>query len=314
MKHFADRLQERINVLKNPTVMGLDPMIDYVPERIVSFYRDELEDPLLATGLALYEFNRRLIDQVHDLIPAVKPQLAYYEQYGIHGLEALRQTMRYAHDKGMLVILDGKRNDIGTTAAAYANAYLGETSWIDEKNRTAMEADALTVNAYLGYDGIAPFLEKAKAGGKGIYVLVRTSNPSAGDLQDLKLADGRTVYEAMADLVAGWGQELIGENGYSAVGAVVGATWPAQAENLRKQMPHTPILVPGYGAQGATADDTMPNFDSHGQGAIVNASRSLMCAWKKHEMDQDQFDLAARKEAISMRDALNEALAKSGRA
>ena len=313
MRHFADRLQAAIQDKQNPTVMGLDPMLSYVPERIVSFYQKELDDPLLATGLSIYEFNRRLIDSVCDLIPAVKPQLAYYEQYGIHGIEALRQTIAYAHKKDLLVILDGKRNDIGSTADAYARAYLGQTQWIDGSENEAMAADALTVNAYLGADGITPFLKQAKEHGKGLYILVRTSNPSAGDLQDLKLEDGRTVYEAMAGLVSDWGKDLIGESGYAAAGAVVGATWPQQAETLRRLMPHTPILVPGYGAQGATADDTMPNFDEQGNGAIVNASRSLMCAWKKHGMDQDQFDLAARKEAMAMKQALSEALRKSGR-
>ncbi len=313
MQHFADRLQAAIIEKQNPTVMGLDPMLSYVPERIVSFYQKEVDDPLLATGLSIYEFNRRLIDSVHDLIPAVKPQLAYYEQYGIHGMEALRQTITYARKKNLLVILDGKRNDIGSTADAYARAYLGQTRWIDGTEKAAMSADALTINAYLGSDGIVPFLKQAKEHGKGLYILVRTSNPSAGDLQDLKLEDGRTVYEAMASLVSDWGKDMIGDSGYASAGAVVGATWPQQAETLRHLMPHTPILVPGYGAQGATADDTMPNFDQHGNGAIVNASRSLMCAWKKHEMDHEQFEQAARKEAMAMKQALREALQKSGR-
>ena len=313
MSNFADRLSQRIRETGNPTVLGLDPVLDYVPAGIRDYFRKQCDDPALATGLALYEFNRRLIDSVAGLIPAVKPQLAYYEKYGVHGLEALRQTIQHARRNNLLVIADGKRNDIGSTAEAYAEAWLGETALIDGSLTAMDDADALTVNAYLGGDGVQPFIKLCQQRGKGIFILVRTSNPSAGDLQDLVLSDGRTVYEAMAGKVAEWGRELTGGCGYSAVGAVVGATWPLQAAKLRKLMPQAMILVPGYGAQGATAEDAANNFGPDGGGAIVNASRSLMLAWKKLQMDPEAFDQAARLEALRMKADLRQALEKSGR-
>lgn len=305
MNNFADRLTRRITQTGNPTVLGLDPVLDYIPDSIQTSCQKQTDDATLAAGLAIFEFNRRLIDAVADIVPAVKPQVAYYEKYGSHGMEALRQTIQYARKAGMLVIADGKRNDIGSTAEAYAGAWLGENALFD--------ADALTVNAYLGIDGVQPFIKACQDRGKGIFILVRTSNPSAGDLQDLILADGRTVYEAVADKVSSWGASLIGDSGYSSVGAVVGATWPQQAAKLRQQMPHAFILIPGYGAQGATADDAANSFGADGGGAIVNASRSLMLAWKKHKMDHEQFDQAARQEALLMKEDLCQALAQSGR-
>jgi len=313
MNNFADRLSQRIRETGNPTVLGLDPLLDYVPDSIRSHFKKQCDDPELAVGLALYEFNKRLIDSVAGTIPAVKPQIAYYEKYGPHGLAALRQTISYARKAGMLVIADGKRNDIGNTAEAYASAWLGETQLPDGTAAAMNDADALTVNGYLGFDGIKPFVEVCAARGKGIFILVRTSNPSAGDLQDLVLHDGRKVYEAMAEKVAEWGTGLVGASGYSSVGAVVGATWPLQASRLRKLMPHALILVPGYGAQGATAEDAANNFGSDGGGAIVNSSRSLMLAWKKHKLDHEAFDQAARMEALCMKADLRQALEKSGR-
>jgi orotidine-5'-phosphate decarboxylase len=307
MMNFADRLNEAILKTGNPTVMGLDPQLDYIPESLQSAFREACDDPALATGLAICEFNRRLLDAVADVIPAVKLQSAFYEQYGLPGLDALQQTIAFAHSKGLLVIVDAKRNDIGSTAAAYARTFLDEATLIDGTKRAAFAADAVTLNAYLGIDGIRPFLDCCGQG-KGVFILVRTSNPSAGDLQDLELADGRSVCEAMADLVSAWGNDLIGQSGYSSVGAVVGATWPRQAESLRRRMPHAFILVPGYGAQGGTADDAVLSFGQDGRGGIVNASRSLMAAWKTHGMDHDLFDLAARKEALAMRRTLQKAL------
>ncbi|MDW7657729.1 MAG: orotidine-5'-phosphate decarboxylase [Bacillota bacterium] len=307
MMNFADRLHDAILKTENPTVMGLDPQLDFVPEALLSAFREACDDAGLATGLAISEFNRRLLDAVAGVIPAVKLQSAFYEQYGLPGLDALQQTIAYARNKGFLVIVDAKRNDIGSTAAAYARTFLNEAVLIDGTKRAAFAADAVTLNAYLGIDGIQPFLDCCGQG-KGVFILVRTSNPSAGDLQDLELADGHSVCEAMADLVSVWGKNLIGKSGYSSVGAVVGATWPQQAESLRRRMPHTFILVPGYGAQGGTADDAVRGFGQDGRGGIVNASRSLMAAWKKHGMDHDLFDLAARKEALSMRKALQKAL------
>jgi orotidine-5'-phosphate decarboxylase len=313
MNNFADRLTRRIWETGNPTVMGLDPVLDAIPESIRKYFHGQCDDPGLAAGLALYEFNRRLIDAVSEIIPVVKPQVACYEKYGPHGMEALRQTIQYARKAGMLVIADAKRNDIGSTAEAYASAWLGETALLDGSHLAMNDADAMTVNAYLGIDGIQPFLDLCQERGKGIFILVRTSNPSAGELQDLILSDGRPVYEALAAKVTSWGGQLIGESGYSPVGAVVGATWPLQASRLRKLMPHAFILVPGYGAQGATAEDAVHSFGSDGGGAIVNASRSLMLAWKKQQMGHEEFDQAARREALLMKADLRQALEKSGR-
>lgn len=322
MMNFADQLLNRIEQCNNPTVMGLDPKLDYIPAPMLANWKSASMNVETATAEAIFEYNRLLIDSVYDLIPAIKPQFAYYEMYGLEGLKALKKTIDYAHEKNMLVIADAKRNDIGTTATAYANSIIGETKIIDDSIVSMYDCDCVTVNGYLGIDGIKPFLDVAKEKGKGLFILVRTSNPSAGDLQDLKLEDGRLVFEAMAEHVENWGAELIGESGFSSVGAVVGATWPEQAVKVRKIMPHALILVPGYGAQGGSGKDAVASF-VNGKGGIVNASRSLMCAWKKRE-DIDPvaitdevgptgekligFQKATRDEAIRMRDDLNAAL------
>ena len=311
MKNFADRITERITALSNPTVMGLDPLAEYIPEEMLAYWGKQVEDKSMATSMAIYDFNRMLIDATFDIIPAVKPQFAYYEMYGVHGMEALRRTIAYAKEKGMLVIADAKRNDIGSTALAYANAIIGETELWDHTTAAMNDADAVTLNAYLGIDGIKPFIDVAKSRGKGMYILVRTSNPSAGDFQDLTMEDGHTLYEKVAMKVAAWGEDLIGESGYSSVGAVVGATWPQQAAALRQIMPKTLILVPGYGAQGGSADSAAVNFDADGNGAIINASRSLMCAYKKREdLPPMEFQQAARDEALRMQKDLNDAIAR----
>ncbi len=311
MRNFADRLTERIDVLRNPTVMGLDPLIEYVPSSIRSRFEKEITDPLLATAMAIYEFNRQMIDAVCDIIPAVKPQFAYYEKYGVPGIEALRKTIQYAKNKGMLVIADAKRNDIGSTASAYADSIIGETELIDHSRTRMFDADAITVNAYLGIDGIKPFLDVAKTEGKGLFILVRTSNPSAGDFQDLVLADGKPLYEKVAEKVSEWGEGLLGDSGFSSVGAVVGATWPEQAKVLRGKMKKAIILVPGYGAQGGSADSAAQSFDDSGKGAVVNASRSLMCAYQKREdLPQERFAEALVDEAVRMRNDLQKAIEK----
>ena len=309
MKNFADLLCGKIAELNNPTVMGLDPKLEYIPQFIIDEAKENFpDDEEMAACEAIFEFNKALIDAVCDIIPAIKPQIAYYEMYGICGLEAFLETVDYAKSKGMVVITDAKRNDIGTTATAYAKALIGETEFLDS-TKPVVDSDAVTVNGYLGTDGIKPFTDVCKEGGKGIFTLVRTSNPSAGDLQDLELKDGRKVYEAMADMVNEWGKDLVGECGFSSVGAVVGATWPEQAVDVRTRMPKTLILVPGYGAQGAGADAAVASFTADGKGSIVNASRSLMCAWKKREdLEPKDFAQATRDEAIDMRDKLNAAL------
>lgn len=308
MKNFADRLTEAIDKKANPTVMGLDPSLDTIPESLKSAYQETSADPSIASGLAIAAFNARLIDATSDLIPAVKLQSAFYEQYGLPGLGALKETMAYARKKGLLVIIDAKRNDIGRTAEAYAKAYLDETELLGGSRQSAFEADAITLNAYLGWDGIKPFVDRCVSRGKGLFILVRTSNPSAVDLQDMALEDGRTVSEAMADLVSTWGKDHVGECGYSPVGAVVGATWPEQAINLRLRMPGAFILVPGYGAQGGTARDAIQSFGHDGKGGLVNASRSIMMAWKTYNMEPDLFDVAARRSVIDMAEALRRAL------
>ncbi|MBN1892829.1 MAG: orotidine-5'-phosphate decarboxylase [Clostridiales bacterium] len=309
MKNFADRLSEKIHIFHNPTVLGLDPKLDYVPEFIQAKSRSENSDAQIASAAAILEFNRRLIDITCDIIPAIKVQFAYYEMYGVHGIETLKNTIAYAHGKEMIVIADAKRNDIGATAQAYANGIIGCTSLIDGSEIAMLDADAITLNAYLGIDGIEPFIKTAREAGKGLFILVRTSNSSAGDFQDLRLKDGRYVYEAVADKVAEWGMPLIGDRNLSSVGAVVGATWPEQSKTIRKRMPHSFILIPGYGVQGGDADSAVCAFTDHGDGAIVNASRSLMCAYRKrNDLNEEEFATATRDEAIRMREDLNAAL------
>lgn len=304
-----DRLIAKIIETKNPTVAGLDPKLDYIPQYIKEESYAKYGKNLEGAADALLTFNKALIDALCDIIPAVKPQAAYYEMYGFYGVKALYETITYAKEKGMFVITDGKRNDIGTTMEAYANAHLGKTD-VEGVKFEAFGADALTVNGYLGTDGIKPLLKICEEADKGIFVLVKTSNPSSGELQDKELADGKSVYAAMGEMCESWGSELVGKYGYSAVGSVVGATYPEQLEELRKAMPHTFFLVPGYGAQGGGAKDVAPAFDENGIGAIINSSRGIMCAYKKEGCDEKDFAAAARREAIRMRDDINSAIQK----
>lgn len=310
---FADRLIDAIKLKENPTVMGLDPRLDYVPAFIRAQVKKEMGGGLEGAAEAILRFNRALIDAAYDIVPAVKPQLAYYEMYGLPGMACFYQTVAYAKSKGLLVVADGKRNDIGSTATAYSAAFLGAAD-VDDGSCAAVDADALTVNPYLGVDGIQPFFEDCRGNGKGIFILVKTSNPSSGELQDAKLEDGRTVYERVASLVSKWGEGIVGESGYSSVGAVVGATYPEQAKKLREMMPQAIFLVPGYGAQGGAADDCAVSFNRDGLGAVVNASRSIMCAYSSklwaEKFKPEEFAEAARAEAVRMRDDLNQALAR----
>lgn len=298
-----DRLIENIVKMQNPTVAGLDPKLDYVPESIKTKCFEKYGKTLEGAAAALFEFNKALIDALYDIVPAVKPQAAYYEMYGWQGVKALCDTIAYAKSKGMFVITDGKRNDIGTTMEAYATAHLGHTDVAGE-SIDAFGADALTVNGYLGTDGIKPLAKICDSDDKGIFVLVKTSNPSSGELQDMKLETNESVYEHMGKMCEGWGEDLMGKHGYSAVGAVVGATYPEQLGEMRTKLPHTFFLVPGYGAQGGDADDVKNAFDENGLGAIINSSRGIMCAWKKQGLTEDDFAVAARKEAERMRDEI----------
>ena len=304
-----DKLINKIKEYNNPTVLGLDPRYDILPNCIKEKYTKD--ENSICEGIL--EYNKNIIDEVCDIIPAVKPQIAFYEMFGEVGIKTFKETCKYASEKGMIVIADVKRGDIGSTAQGYSNAYLGKTN-IGKEEKSFFDIDFCTVNPYLGTDGLKPFIADCNTYNKGLFILVKTSNPSSGELQDLKLENGQTVYETVAKLVDKWGNELIGENGYSSIGAVVGATYPKQLEDLRKLMPNTFFLIPGYGAQGGKAEDIALGFDENGIGGIVNASRSLMCAYKsekwKNEFKDEKYAKATRAEAIRMRDELNYAIMK----
>jgi orotidine-5'-phosphate decarboxylase len=295
-----DLLIKKIAEMQNPTVAGLDPSLEKIPAFIKEEAYSKYGKGLDGAAVAIFEFNKGLIDTLCDIVPAVKPQCAYYEKYGWQGVKALSETIAYAKSKGMFVITDGKRNDIGSTMEAYAAAHLGSIE-IEDTNIEPFGADALTVNGYLGTDGISPLVEVCKAGDKGIFVLVKTSNPSSGELQDKLLDNGCLIYEYMGGLCENWGKALPGKYGYSGVGAVVGATYPQQLAGLRKKLPHTFFLVPGYGAQGGGAADVAGGFDQNGFGAVINASRSIMYAYKKEGCGEKDYAQAARREAIRMR-------------
>ena len=294
-----DRLLVKIAETQNPTVAGLDPKLSYVPEYIKAEAFEKYGVNLKGAAKALYKFNKGLIDALCDIVPAIKPQCAYYEMYGYQGVKTLYKTMEYARKKGMFVITDGKRNDIGTTMEAYAAGHLGTVA-VEDEEFTPFGGDALTVNGYLGTDGIAPLIEICDRQDKGIFVLCKTSNPSSGELQD-RLIDGKPVYEIMGEMCEHWGKDLPGQYGYSGVGAVVGATYPEQLKELREKLPHTFFLVPGYGAQGGGAKDVAGAFDQNGLGAIVNSSRGIMCAYQKEGCDEHDYAQAARREALRMK-------------
>ena len=298
-----DRLIERIVQKQNPTVAGLDPKLDYIPELIKEKAFSRYGKTLEGAAAAILEFNKGMIDALCGIVPAVKPQCAYYEMYGWQGMKALHDTIEYAKAKGLFVITDGKRNDIGSTMQAYAAAHLGKTDVAGETMQ-AFGGDALTVNGYLGSDGIFPLLDVCQKEDKGIFVLAKTSNPSSDELQNQMFEGGETLYEAMGRHCEKWGENLPGKYGYSGVGAVVGATWPAQLGELRGMLTHTFFLVPGYGAQGGGADDVAPAFDKNGLGAVVNASRSILCAWQKQNAAQEDYAKAAAQEAKHMRDEI----------
>ncbi len=297
-----DALIKGIVRTQNPTVAGLDPKLDFVPEYIKQKAFGEYGETLEGAANAILEYNKGLIDALCEIVPAVKPQAAYYEMYGTEGVKALYETQKYAHEKGMYVITDGKRNDIGTTMEAYAIAHLGKVK-VGSKEYSPFVADALTVNGYLGTDGIKPLIQICNEYDKGIFVLAKTSNPSSGELQD-KLIDGVPVYEMMGKMCENWGKDLMGQYGYSGVGIVAGATYPEQIAELRAKLPGTFFLIPGYGAQGASAKDISAAFDKNGLGGIVNSSRGIMCAYKKEGCDEKDYAGAAYREAVRMRDEI----------
>jgi len=292
---------ERIGVLGAPVVVGLDTTLEMIPARLMQ------GDSLEAISAAMLSFNREIIDAVCDLVPAVKPQIAMYERFGIEGLKAYVATAAYAQSKGLLVIGDIKRGDIASTAEAYA-AHIGGTEAGGGRIYPWPE-DAVTLNPYLGADSVKPFLDVCATQEKAMFLLVKTSNPSSADLQDLPLASGKLVYEHVADLVSGWGEGFVGKHGYSKIGAVVGATFPEQGRELRKRMPHTFFLVPGYGAQGGAGKDLRGFFDTQGVGCIVNSSRGITAAWQKDKRFGEDVGSAAREAVLAMIDDLREAWA-----
>ena len=308
-QNMMDNLINKIKEKNSPIVMGIDPRYEMIPDIIKSKYPKDMA----GFAKSAVVFAKKLIDATYDIIPAIKQQLAYFEMMGHNGLDAFQEIVNYAKSKDLIVIADAKRGDIGTTSQGYANTFLGETS-LDDYKEKIYDTDFVTVNPYMGTDCIKPFIEDSKKYGKGVFVLVKTSNKSSGELQDLKLENGNKVYEQVATLVEEWGKDLIGEYGYSSISAVVGATYPEQLKEIRKLAPHTFFLIPGYGAQGGKAEDIALGFDENGIGGIVNASRSLMCAYKsdrwKEVYTEKQFTEATRAEALRMREELMSAIQK----
>jgi orotidine-5'-phosphate decarboxylase len=312
MKNFGDRLYEACAAKNSCVCVGLDPRLDKIPSQIREKALSKNKNTFKAAAEAVLEFNKGIIDAVYDLVPAVKPQIAFYEMFAEEGIRVFRETIDYAKSKGLITIADVKRNDIGSTAEAYAHAFLGEVDLFGEKVKV-FDADAVTLTPYLGWDGIKPFMEACIKYGKGMFILVKTSNPSSGDVQDLCMKDSRAVYEIMGHYIESWGADDIGKNGFSPIGAVVGATYPDQSKHLRKIMPSSFFLVPGYGAQGGTAKDVKNCFikDSHGvmTGAIVNSSREIIFAYEKSEKyDEKEYDKAAREAVEKMNEDLGKAL------
>lgn len=280
---MIDTLIKKIQKKNAPVVVGLDPMLNYVPSHIQSAAFKEYGETLEGAAEAVWQFNKGIVDAVYDLIPAVKPQVAMYEQFGIPGMTAFKKTVDYCREKGLVVIGDVKRGDIGSTSAAYAVGHLGRVT-VGSRTYAAFDEDFVTVNPYLGSDGVKPFVDVCREQNRGIFVLVKTSNPSSGEFQD-KMVDGKPLYELVAEKVNEWGAECMGEH-YSNVGCVVGATYPEQGKVLRRLMPKAYILVPGYGAQGGTAKDLVDYFNEDGLGAIVNSSRGIIAAYNKEEYSQ----------------------------
>lgn len=277
---MINKLISNIRKTNAPIVVGLDPMLNYIPEHIQKKAFAEFGETLEGAAEAIWQYNKGIVDATCDLIPAVKPQIAMYEQFGIPGLIAYKKTVEYCKSKDLVVIGDIKRGDIGSTSAAYAVGHLGQVQ-VDSKKYAGFDEDFATVNPYLGSDGVKPFMDVCKEEKKGIFVLVKTSNPSSGEFQD-RVIDGRPLYELVGEKVAQWGDELMGD-GYSYVGAVVGATYPEMGKVLRKIMPKTFILVPGYGAQGGKGADLVHFFNEDGLGAIVNSSRGIIAAYKQEK-------------------------------
>ena len=297
---MINQLVANIKKTGAPIVVGLDPMLNYIPEQVQQKAFAEYGETLEGAAEAIWQFNKEIVDKTYDLIPAVKPQIAMYEQFGLPGLAAFKKTVDYCKEKGLVVIGDIKRGDIGSTSAAYAVGHIGKVK-VGSKTYAPFDEDFVTVNPYLGSDGVNPFLDVCKEEKKGIFVLVKTSNPSSGEFQDQKI-DGRPLYELVGEKVAAWGSEVMGDE-YSYVGAVVGATYPEMGKVLRKVMPKAYILVPGYGAQGGKGKDLVHFFNEDGLGAIVNSSRGIIAAYKQEQYAKfgaENFDDASRAAVETM--------------
>lgn len=297
---MIDQLIKLIVSTGAPIVVGLDPMMKFIPEHIQKAAFEEKGETLEGAAEAVWLFNKEIIDNIYDLIPAVKPQIAMYEQFGLEGLAVYKRTVDYCREKGLVVIGDAKRGDIGSTSAAYAAGHIGQVK-VGSKVYSGFRTDFLTVNPYLGTDGVKPFVDVCKEQDKGLFVLVKTSNPSSGEFQD-RLIDGRPLYELVAEKVVEWGADCM-DGDYSNVGAVVGATYPEMSKKLRKLMPRTFFLVPGYGAQGGTAEDLKYCFNDDGFGAVVNSSRGIIAAYKKEayaKFGSEHFGEASRQAVLDM--------------
>lgn len=302
---MINKLVEQIQKKDAPVVVGLDPMLGYVPEHLTKKAFEEYGETLEGAAEAIWQYNKGIVDAVYDLIPAVKPQVAMYEQFGVPGMIAFKKTVDYCKEKGLVVIGDIKRGDIGSTSTAYAVGHLGKVT-VGSKQYYGFDEDFVTVNPYLGSDGVNPFIDVCKEEKKGIFVLVKTSNPSSGEFQD-RLIDGRPLYEYVGEKVNEWGSQCMGDT-YSYVGCVVGATYPEMGKILRKIMPKAYILVPGYGAQGGKASDLAPYFNKDGLGAIVNSSRGIICAYKQDKYAKfgaDHYAEASRQAVIDMIEDIN---------
>ncbi len=305
---MIDKLIKKIEDSKAPIVVGLDPMLSYIPDYVKEAAYKEKGETLAGAAEAIWQFNKAIVDATYDLIPAVKPQIAMYEQFGIEGLIAFKKTVDYCKEKDLVVIGDIKRGDIGSTSAAYATGHLGKVQ-VGSNSFYGFDEDFATVNPYLGSDGVLPFIDVCKEEKKGLFILVKTSNPSSGEFQD-QLVDGRPLYELVGEKVAQWGELHMGSN-YSYIGAVVGATYPEMGKVLRKIMPKTYILVPGYGAQGGKAKDLVHYFNKDGLGAIVNSSRGIIAAYKQEayaKFGPTAYVDASRQAVIDMREDIMNAL------
>lgn len=298
---MIDQLVAKIKKTQAPIVVGLDPMLNYIPEQVQKKAFEEKGETLAGAAEAIWQFNKAIVDTIYDLIPAVKPQIAMYEQFGVEGVIVFKKTVDYCKEKGLVVIGDVKRGDIGSTSEAYAVGHLGKVQ-VGSQIYAGFDEDFATVNPYLGSDGVKPFIKVCKENNRGIFVLVKTSNPSSGELQD-KLVDGKPLYELVGKMVDEWGSDCIGESGFSEVGAVVGATYPDQGRILRAIMPKTYILVPGYGAQGGKGKDLVHFFNEDGLGAIVNSSRGIIAAYKQEayaKFGAEHFADASRQAVLDM--------------